>query len=93
VLVDPHAGEVTGLTEPLILDRETANFLKDNPDAFTQFARDHSDMIARFCFVFSLTPLDPGEKAFLLAILTSVKGQATDATVSSLSIVCQILER
>jgi hypothetical protein len=42
VLVDPHTGEVTGITEPLILDRETANFLKNNPDAFAQFVRDHS---------------------------------------------------
>jgi hypothetical protein len=34
VLVDPQTGEVTGLTEPLILDHETANFLKDTPGAF-----------------------------------------------------------
>jgi hypothetical protein len=50
VFVYPHTGEVTGLTESLILDRETTNFLKDNPnpDAFAQFVRDHSHMAGNF---------------------------------------------
>jgi hypothetical protein len=38
-----------------------------------------------------LLRLDPPEKAFPMAILTLEQGQATDATVSSLSIACQIL--
>jgi hypothetical protein len=91
VFVDPRTGEVTELTEPLILDREVANFLKDNPDAFAQFVREHSHMVANFSFVSYLTRIDPREKTFLMAILPWEQGQATDATISSLSIACQIL--
>jgi hypothetical protein len=91
VLVDPHTGEVTGLTDPLILDRETANFLKNNPDAFAQFVRDHSYMVVKLSLAFYLTRLDPREKAFPMVILPSVQGQATDATILSFSFVCQIL--
>jgi hypothetical protein len=91
VLVDPHTGEVTRLAEPLVLDREAANSLKDNPDAFTQCVRDHSHMVAKFSFISYLMRLDPWEKAFPIVLLPSVQGQATDATISSLSIACQIL--
>jgi hypothetical protein len=38
-----------------------------------------------------LTQFDPQEKAFRMAILPSVQEQATDATISSLSIACQAL--
>jgi hypothetical protein len=91
VIVDPHTGEVTGLRDLLILDCEIANFSKDNPDAFAQFVRNHSHMIAKFSFVFYLTRLDPREKAFPMVILSSVQGQTTNSTVSCLSIACQIL--
>jgi hypothetical protein len=91
VLVDSHTGDVTGLTEPLILDRETTNLFKDNPDAFAHFVRDHSHTVANFSFIFYGIRLDPRKKAFPMAILPMVQGQATDATISSLSIACQIL--
>jgi hypothetical protein len=90
VLDDPHTGEVTGLTEPLILHRETANFLKDNPDAFVKGVCNRSHMVAQFSFVFYLPQLDSWEKVVPMAILPSVQGQARGATISSLSVACQI---
>jgi hypothetical protein len=48
-------------------------------------------MVANFSFVFYLTRPDPRDKAFPMAILPSAQGQATDATISSFSIACQIL--
>jgi hypothetical protein len=53
VLIDPHAGEITGLTKPLMLDRETVDFLKNNSDAFAQFVGEHAHILAKFfCFLF-----------------------------------------
>jgi hypothetical protein len=65
-----------------MLDRETTDFLKNNSDAFVQSVREHAHIAAKFYFVFDVTRLDPREKAFPMAILPSVQGQAIDATLS-----------
>jgi hypothetical protein len=74
-----------------VLNRETANFLKNNSDAFAQLVRECTHIMERFSFVFYLTRLDPREKAFPMAILPSVQGQAADSTLPTLSVARQIL--
>jgi hypothetical protein len=92
VLIDPHTGEVTELTEPLLLNRETALLLKNDSDAFDQFLRHHAHMVTKFSFVLYLIRLDTRAKAFPMAILPAVHGYATDDTLLSLSFALQILE-
>jgi hypothetical protein len=91
VLIDPRTGRVTGLTEPLVLDPHTIDVLANGPDAFGRFLRDCAYRVAKFSFVFYLTRLDPREKAFPMAILSSVQGQATNAIIESISRARQIL--
>jgi hypothetical protein len=86
VLINPRTGENARLTEPLILNQETALLLKNDSDAFAQFLRHHASMVTKFFFVLYLTRLDPRAKAFPMAILPTVHGHATDGTLSSLAV-------
>jgi hypothetical protein len=82
VLFDPHTGRIAGLTEPLVLDPHTIDVLENDPNAFGRFLRDCVYHVAKFSFVSYLTPFDPREKVFPMAILPFVQGQATDAIIS-----------
>jgi hypothetical protein len=90
-LVDLRTGRVGGLTEPLVLGPHTIDVLANDPDAFGRFLRDCVNRVAKFSFMFYLTRLDPREKAFPMAILPSIQGQATDAIIQSISRARQIL--
>jgi hypothetical protein len=85
VLIDLRIGQVAGLTEPLVLDPPTIDVLANDPDAFGRFLRNCSYRVVKFSFVFYLTRLDPREKAFPMASLLFVQGQATDAIIQSIS--------
>jgi hypothetical protein len=91
VLIDPRTGRVAGLTEPLVLGPHTIDVLTTDPDAFGRFLRDCAYCIAKLSFVFYLTRLNPREKAFPMAILPSIQGQAMDAIIHSISRARQIL--
>jgi hypothetical protein len=75
----------------LVLDPHTSDVLENDPDAFGRFLRGCAYCVAKFSFASYLTRLDPREKAFPMAILPSVQGQAMDAIVQSISRARQIL--
>jgi hypothetical protein len=76
----------------LVLNQETALFLKNDSDAFAQFLGHRAHMVTRFSFVLYLAGLDPRAKAFPMTILPAVYGHATGDTLSSLLFALQILE-